>query len=149
MMNTVFSDNIVNLSELRKRQKHWFDIAYRNPITIPYKQENLTIMNRAEASKLFEQMQYTMLLIEYCNQIKHGEKSYFFSWTESLNDEEKEEFFNELLECVTNCSAKQDWTDFRDLLKDWEATAEAAKNEEMQKVLKRRIPTEKYVALND
>jgi len=57
-----------------------------------------------------------------------------------LDDEEKSEFYNEIMDCAMKCYAKRDWTDFTDLIKDWMATAEAVQNDEMLKVIKRRTP---------
>ena len=75
MANIIFSDEIVKLTDLRKKQKQWFEKAYHKPIPVPYKDDNLTIMNRAEIGRVLEQMKYITLLIEHWNEIKHKKDS--------------------------------------------------------------------------
>ncbi len=149
MANTIFSDNIVKLSDLRKRQRHWLEIAYHHPVTVTYGQDNLTIINRTEVARLYEQIQHVMPLVEYLDEMTHGKKSNVFPWAENLTEKEKGQFVDDLLESARKCAAIKEWSDFDDLLRDWIATAEAAGNKEMLAVLEKRIPTVEYVALDD
>ncbi|MDP2918773.1 MAG: hypothetical protein Q8O43_00940 [Dehalococcoidia bacterium] len=149
MTSIVFSDEIVKTTELRKKQKLWLEKAYRKPITIPYKDDNLTIMNRAEAGRMLEQIKYITMLIEYWDGTKHGRKSKVFPWVNALDVKEQKEFRDELLETAVRCMEKEDWTEFRELLDDWKATAEAIGKPVLLKLARRKSPAGKYIALDE
>ena len=46
MVTTVFSDEIINPTELKKNQRHWLDKAQRQPVTVKFGDSGLAIVDR-------------------------------------------------------------------------------------------------------
>ena len=92
MVTTVFSDEIVNATELRAKQSHWLTMAAKRPVTVTYGARKLTILNREKIRNLFIQAHYLELFVKHCNEVVKGTKSNAFPWIEHLDDEEKRQF---------------------------------------------------------
>jgi len=70
MASTVFSDTIVNATDLRKNQKQWLERAYNKPITVNYGRRQLAIMNREQVNKLYMATHYLELVIKVCDEFE-------------------------------------------------------------------------------
>ena len=147
MVSTVFSDIIVNATDLRKNQKHWLETACENPITVSYGRKQLAIMNREQISSLYTEIYYTELVLRSCQEFVKGFRSETFPWVEYLSDNEKREFHEELLTNITKSIITNNWTQLEHLIEDWKATAEAAQNPKIAKQLRRRGTPREYVTL--
>lgn len=147
MVSTVFSDFIVSATDLRNNQKRWLEKAYDNPITISYGRRQLAIMNREQVGKLYAEKYYVELVLKACEEFVKEQGSHTFPWLEYLVDEEKTEFHKELLTYVMKSIITGDWTPLEHLIEDWKATAEAATNPEIAKMLQGKATPEKYVTL--
>lgn len=147
MVSTVFSDFIVNATDLRKNQRHWLIKAYDNPITINYGRKQLAIMNRDQVGKLYTEKYYAELVLKACQEFVKGLKSDTFPWLEYLSDDEKMEFHSELLTSIMKSINTDNWTQLEHLIEDWKATAETAQNSEITEQLQHRGTPEEYVTL--
>lgn len=139
MTALIFSDEIVNASELRNRQKYWLDKASSRPVTITYGSRKLAIIDRESISKLFLQKHYLALTIKYCEEVLTGANSDTFPWLKYLDDEEKGEFHSELINSVSGAIGFDNWDEIEELIDDWKATAETKSNPDVVKALGARL----------
>ncbi len=149
MVTTVFSDEIVNATELRTKQSHWLTIASKRPVTVTYGSRKLTILNREKIRNLFIQAHYMESFVKYCNEVMKGTKSNAFPWTEYLDDEEKKQFHEEFISSIMMAVVTENWEGVETLLEDWKATAETESDEETMKALRTKQASDKYIALKE
>lgn len=149
MVTTVFSDEIVNATELRAKQSHWLTIASKRPVTVTYGSRKLTILNREKIRNLFIQAHYMESFVKYCNEVMKGTKSNAFPWTEYLDDEEKKRFHEEFISSIMMAVVTENWEVVETLLEDWKATAETESDEETMKALRTKQASGKYIALKE
>ena len=149
MVSTVFSDEIVNASELRAKQSHWLTMASRRPVTVTYGSRKLTIVNREKMRNLFIQAHYLELFVKHCNDIIKGTKSDAFPWIKHLDDEEKKQFHEEFVDSIRMAIITEDWDGLETLLEDWRATAEAESDKETMKALGAKQASDRYIALKE
>ena len=126
MVSTIFSDIIVSPTDLRKNQKYLLDGAYDKPITVKHGHKQLAILRREQVNHMIMVQYYADLIVRYCQEIHSGErKSVVFPWMDTLDDEEREEFLNELLVEFRNSIERSNWSRLAQVLDEWKATAEA------------------------
>jgi hypothetical protein len=143
MVTTLFSDEIVNASELRAKQKHWLAKAYERPITVTNGSHKLTIFNRDKIGKLFLQNHFLSLAVKYCADNKA------IAWTGYLTEKERDEFRNEFLGAIKMALVNDRWHEVDVLLDDWKATAETKQNKEVMKNLTKKRHKEAYILLKE
>jgi len=150
MINTVFSDEIINPTELKKNQRHWLTKAQRQPVTVKFGDSGLAIVDRELMKNLYAEKKYAELVVKYCQERTEAkDKSTVFPWLNSLDDEEKKEFHDEFLTTFIKVSQDNNWTEMEYLLEDWKATAEAESNPEFMEAWKNRGNIEDYVTLDE
>ena len=147
MTTVAFSDDIVNASELRSKQKYWFEKASSKPLTVTYGSRKLAIMDREVVHKLFLQKHYLGLVMKYCEEVLRGVDSSTFPWISYLDKEEREEFHNELITNVVKANTTNNWSDVDELLEDWEATAEANQDKGFIKSLEAKVSKGDYIPI--
>jgi len=148
MVSTLFSDEIVNPTDLRKRQKYWLDIAAASPITITYGNFKLAILNREKIANLYKENYYLELGMKLCIGIRAAGSGEPLPWMQYLNAEEKIEFINELVEGISEATVTNNWYKVDTILDDWKATAEALGNPEAMKALTAKCPPKsEYIPL--
>jgi len=147
MVSTVFSDYIVNATDLRRNQKQWLERAYHSPITINCGRRQLAIMNREKVSKLYTANYYAELVLKACKEFKEGNESNTFPWVEYLPDDEKMKFHSELLSCTIKSIITGNWNQLEYLIEDWKATAEVERNPELAKALMAGEDPSQYVEI--
>lgn len=149
MTTTVFSDEIVNATQLRAKQSYWLTMALRRPVTVTCASGELTIVNREKIRTLFIEKHYLELAIKYCIEEVKAEKHNALPWIEYLDDEEKKQFREEFIGSIMAAVTTEDWDGIETLLEDWKATAETEHDEGIMKVLRTRGRKGEYVELND
>jgi hypothetical protein len=147
MTTTLFSDDIVNASEFRTKQKYWFNRASSNPVTITYGSRNFAIMEREKISNLYVRKYYLELVIRHCDEVLKGVDSSIFPWLSYLDDGEKKEFHNELIASVAKAVTADSWSTVDELIEDWKATAETKSNSAVMKALKAKVSKDDYVII--
>ncbi|MBA7702220.1 hypothetical protein ES703_110978 [subsurface metagenome] len=149
MVSTIFSDIIVSPTDLRKNQKYLLDGAYDKPITVKHGHKQLAILRREQVNHMIMVQYYADLIVRYCQEIHSGErKSVVFPWMDTLDDEEREEFLNELLVEFRNSIERSNWSRLAQVLDEWKATAEAKRNPEIIKLLQNIDSPREYVVLD-
>lgn len=149
MVTTVFSDEIVNATQLRAKQSYWLNLASRRPVTVTYGTHKLTILDREKARNLYIQGHHLTLFVKYCNEVMKGAKSSEFPWIDYLDDKEKKQFHEEYINNIMVAIVTEHWDEVENLLEDWKATAETSSNEEIVKALKTKQAPDKYIALKE
>lgn len=149
MINTVFSDEIINPTELKKNQRRWLDKARKQPVTIKFGDSGLAIVDRELMKNLYSEKHYAELLVKYCQETGNSAtgKSSIFPWTTSLPDEDKQEFREEFFSTFVKATQTNNWTELEELLEDWKATAEAYDNPEFMEAVKNRGKPGDYITL--
>ena len=149
MVNTVFSDEIINPTELKKNQRRWLDKARKQPVTIKFGDSGLAIVDRELIKNLYAEKHYAELLIKYCQETGNSitAKSSVFPWTASLPDEDKQEFRNEFFTAFVKAIQTNNSTELEELLEDWKATAEVWENPENVEALMTKEESEEYITL--
>ena len=149
MVSTIFSDIIVSPTDLRKNQKLFLDGAYDKPITVKYGRKQLAILRREQVNHMIMVHYYADLVVRYCQEIQNRKReSVVFPWMDTLDDEERQEFLNELLVEFRNCSERNNWSRLAQLLDEWKATAEAKRNPEIIKLMQNIDSPREYVVLD-
>jgi hypothetical protein len=148
MVTVAFSDDIVNASELRNRQKYWLERASSKPVTVTCGTCKLAIIDRDEVSNLYLYKHYMDMTIKYCEEVLNNEKSSIFPWLDYLDNEEKEAFHGDLITGIARASVTGNWTDVDDLIEDWQATTEAKQDREFVKTLKVKVPRKEYLPID-
>jgi len=147
MVTMVFSDKIVNATQLRNSQKKWFDTALSEPVTVTYGTDNLAIYNREKFRNLYRKIYFTELALKICNEMIKGEKSTIIPWMEYLDAEDKKQFHEDLLSGILKATAIDNWDEVEVLLDDWKATADAVHSPEIMRALKTKTPKSELVAI--
>jgi len=147
MAITFLSDEVINPTELRTNQRHWLDRATENVITIVNGRKQFALINRERICKLYAQKYYSELILKYCQEVNNKIESSTFPWTKYLNDEEKIELYNELLNTFSKSATIDDWSPVEHLLEDWQATAEINSDPKIAKALLAEEDPSKYVKL--
>ncbi len=150
MITTVFSDEIINPTELKKNQRHWLDKARRQPITVKFGDSGLAIVDRELMKNLYAEKHYAELLVKYCQEmaVSPPGRSSVFPWTASLPDKEKQEFRDEFFATFAKATQDNNWAEVECLLEDWKATAEAYDNPELIEAWENRGKPENYTTLD-
>ena len=147
MVTTVFSDEIVNASELRTKQRHWLSMAAKRPVTVTDGSNRLTIYNREKIRDLFIQKYYSELFIKYCNEFLEKDKNRTIPWLQYLDESEQKQFHKEFLTSVISAIVTDNWDQVEVVLADWKATAETENDPEAMKALQRKGRKSEYIAL--
>jgi hypothetical protein len=149
MMNTIFYDEIINSSDLRKNQKRWFELAVNKPITINYGHRQLAIVNREDLGNLYSAVSYLQMILQVCDEFKEDNKSRTLIWANDLSDEDKTQFQKELLTTALRACVTNKWDAVGELLEDWKATAEVEIDPELAMVLTEEDNPGEYVSLEE
>ncbi len=147
VVETVFSDRVVNASDLRKNQRQWLEEALKRPVTVNYSRRQLAIMNRDQVRDLFIKVQFAELALAACRDIDKGGIFEKLPWLEYLTVEDRAQFRDELLNAFLKSSKTGNWDDLDELISDWKATAETERSPEIVKALKEGETATDYVAL--
>ena len=148
VVETVFSDRVVNASDLRKNQKRWLEEALKRPVTVNYSRKQLAIMNRDQVRDLFIKVQFAELALAACQNSDNGSILEKLPWLEHLSSEHKTQFRDELVNTFLKLSKTGKWDELEDLISDWKATAETEGDPEIVKALKDAETAKGYVSLD-
>ena len=142
MVTTIFSDDVINSTELRNNQKRWLDKAYNYPVSIMSGVKKLVLLNREHAKDMYLENHYAKMIINFCQEQNAGQttKSDVFPWIENLS----ESALTELLSTFGMVIHSKDWLALEEMLNDWISTAEAMTNPEMVELLSSGIDNEEF-----
>jgi hypothetical protein len=149
MINTIFSDEIVNSSDLRNNQKHWFEVACEKPITINFGRKQLAVINREELGNLYTTIHFMEMVLKVCEELEKEAESRTLPWINSLTEEDKTVFSREFKDTALHAVDTGNWTELEFLLEDWKATAEVENHPELKEALMKDSNTDKRVRLEE
>lgn len=148
-MVSVFEDQIVQVSDLKKRMKYWLDVVRQTaPVTIAQGgKADLIIMRRADEAIHARILEYARLVARFLLEQRQGVESQVLPWYKHLKTDEQEEFMAELLHCFSDMVQTGNWQGFAYLLQDWQATAESNLNPELLAALEAPHRPEEYISV--
>ncbi len=136
-MYTIFADQIVSVSDLKKRTKHWLDVVrHQSPVTVAQgSRADLVIVRRDDEVQHVRLLQYARLFGRFMMEHNQGLSPTELVWYKLLELDEQQEFVAELVREFSQMMTTGQWPPFANLLHDWQATAEANQNPELLTVL--------------
>jgi len=150
MTKMMFSDEVVRATDLKKRQRYWFDRARKTGgVTIVQgRVADLVLAPRQEVAAATEAAAHARTAAQFLREVIALERapaeSGVFPWLCDLDDEEQQEFLREFVDAFARCATTGGWTQFDNLLEDWQATAEAHRNSELMEAWRTRGRPEDY-----
>jgi len=147
----MFGDEVVQATELKRNQRHWFERARQvGGVTIVQgRRADLVLAPRRVVAENMETAQRARLIGQFLLEwIRAGNgslsDSVVFSWLADLDQAERQQFHADLIKVFAECVIRGDWTDLDELLEDWQATAEANRTQGLLGTWERRGHTEDY-----
>ena len=152
-MKTVFSDEVVQVTELKRNQRYWLDRARKTGgVTIVQgKLADLVLAPRQAVAESAQAVHYARMMSQFFLETVRADRelkdSVVFTWFKDLDEEDRQEFYQELVETFAECMTTGRWNVFDELLEDWQATAEASRNQELLEAWRTRGRAEDYIPL--
>lgn len=152
-MKTVFSDEVVQATELKRNQRYWLDRARKvgGVTIIQGKLADLVLASRQAVAESAQAVHYAKMVSQFFLEAVKAEweleDSVVFPWFKDLDGEDRQELYRELVETFAECMAAGRWDAFDELLEDWQATAEASRNRELLEAWRTRGRAEDYIPL--
>ena len=148
MAGTFLSDEVINSTELRRKQSYWLNTAHTNPVSITSGNKKLVLINRDLARNMYLFNYYAKMIIEFCQEQHTGvTKSAVFPWIEHLDEDEIKEFTDELLVTFQEAVQCEKWGNFEAMLKAWIDTAVAKTNPEIMELVNPKGRSREYARL--
>jgi len=153
MHKTMFSDEVVLATDLKKRQRYWFDRARASGgVTIMQGGvADLVLAPRqkvAEAAKAAAHARTAAQFLREVVTLGHPvADSTVFPWLSVLDAADRQEFVREFVDNFAHCATTNQWTPLEELLEDWQATAEAHRRPELMENWRTRGQQEDYEPL--
>ena len=152
-MKTMFSDEVVQVTELKRNQRYWLDRARKTGgVTIVQgKLADLVLAPRQAVAESAQAVHYARMMSQFFLETVRADRelkdSVVFPWFKDLDEEDRQEFYQELVETFARCMTTGRWNVFDELLEDWQATAEASRNQELLEAWRTRGRAEDYIPL--
>jgi len=149
----MFSDEVVLATDLKKRQRYWFDRARRTGgVTIVQGgAADLVLVPRQKIAEMTEAAVHARMAGQFLREAITLERtlaeSAIFPWLRDLDGEEQQTFLREFVDFFARCSTTGEWAPFEELLEDWQATAEAHRNPELIEAWRSRGRPEDYISM--
>lgn len=149
MTITILSDDVINSTDLRDHQKHWFDKALVSPVSITSGTKKLVLLNREYAKNLYQLNHYARLVVRFCQEQgdNQGNISDAFPWVKYLDEKAIAEFHKEILSTFNEALRNVDSSALEEVLNDWMATAKVMSNPKLSEALLRKGDPSKYVEI--
>lgn len=153
MVKMMFSDEIVLATDLKRRQRYWFERARQTGgVTIVQgKVADLVLASRKKVAEAAETATHARTAAQFLREIITLERtpaeSVVFPWLGDLDDEEQQEFLRDFVDLFARCSTTGEWVRLDELLEDWQATAAAHRNPELMEAWRTRDQLEDYVPM--
>jgi len=152
-MKAMFGDEVVQATELKRNQRHWFERARQTGgvTIIQGRRADLVLVPRRTVAESMETVQrvqqISQFLLEWIHAGSEGGDlidSVVFPWFTDLDQTERQQFHADLIKVLAMCVMQGDWTTLDELLEDWQATAEANRTPDLQDTWEQRGCTEDY-----
>lgn len=153
MPETIFGDAVAIATDLKKRQRYWFNRA-RETGGVTIVQGNLADLVLAPRQKVavaaegaVHAREAAQFLREIITLRRSPGESAIFPWLGDLDPEEQQEFVREFVDVFARGMTTGEWTQWEELREDWQATAEAHRNPELSEAWRNRGRPEDYVPM--
>lgn len=152
-MPLTLTDSIVNPTELKQRQKDVLKRVRKGRfVTLRQtKGEDLVIADRGDFLSTLESLENVRAVLKYIAETRlmddQRAQSIQFPWVKFLSAEERRQFSADLLEATLLCADIGSWEALRDLLGDWQATAEAHRTPGLMEAWRSRGTASDYSAV--
>lgn len=150
-MKAMFGDEVVQATELKRNQRHWFERARQiGGVTIVQgRRADLVLASRRTVAENMETAQRVQLISQFLLEwMRAGNgnlvDSVIFPWLADLGQTERQQFHADLIKVFAACVTRGNWTALDELLEDWQATAEANRTRGLLDAWERRGHTEDY-----
>ncbi len=153
MEKTMFSDEVVRATDLKNRQRYWFDRARETGgvTIIQGKVADLVLASRQRVAETAEAAAHARTAAQFLREVITLERppaeSAVFPWLRDLDDEEQQEFLREFVDLLARCSTTGRWVRMEGLLEDWQATAAAKHNPDLLEAWRSRGQPNDYAPL--
>jgi len=153
MEKTMFSDEVVRATDLKNRQRYWFNRARETGgvTIIQGKVADLVLVPRQRVAETAETAAYARTAAQFLREVITLERplaeSAVFPWLRDLDKEEQQEFLREFVDLLACCSTIGGWERMEVLLEDWQATATAKHNPDLLEAWRSRGRADDYVSL--
>lgn len=153
MEKTMFSDEVVRATDLKNRQRYWFNrVRETGGVTIIQgKVADLVLAPRQWVAETAEAAAHARTAAQFLREVITLERppaeSAVFPWLSDLDDEEQQEFLREFVDLLARCSTTSGWARMERLLEDWQATAAAKQNPDLLEAWRNHGRSDDYVPL--
>jgi hypothetical protein len=150
MRKTMFSDEVVLATDLKKRQRYWFDRARESGgVTIVQGGvADLVLAPRQKVAEAAEAAVHARTAAQFLREVVtlgHPlADSTIFPWLGDLDAADRQEFVREFVDNLAHCATTNQWAPLEELLEDWQATAEAHRRPELMENWRTRGRPEDY-----
>ncbi len=153
-MKTVFSDEVVPVEDLKRRQRYWLARARkRGGLTIAQgKVADLVLAPRAIVAAGTQAAHHAQLASQFFLEIlglhRPPSESVVFPWLKDLDSTDQENFVQEYIETLARCASSGQWQNMDELIEDWQATAEAQRNPDLLNTWQTRGNPDDYIPVD-
>ena len=153
MRGTLFGDEVVLATDLKKRQRYWLERARQTGwVTIVQgKAADLVLASRRKVAQAVEAAARGEQTAQFLREVlvlgRKPAESGVLPWLADLDEQEGQKFLRELVEAFARSSTTGSWDEFDELLDDWRATAEAHRVTEIEQAWQSRRKPEEYVPM--
>jgi hypothetical protein len=115
MEKTMFSDEVVQATDLKNRQRYWFDRARKTGgvTIIQGKVADLVLAPRQRVAETAEAAAHAKTAAQFLREIitlgQPPAESSVFPWLRDLDEEEQQEFLREFVDLLAHCSTTGGW----------------------------------------
>jgi hypothetical protein len=132
---TLFSDEIVQITEFKKHAKAYADRARERPLTIVQGGvADLALLPRELVAIALRRHEHLIQALDLLMHQANDTQLRFLTWADDLDDQERADFTAEYVSAIQRAEGldtPQAWEAVNELVEDWAATAEALDNEEL------------------
>ena len=140
--DTLFSDEIVQITEFKKHAKAYAEKARRRPLTIAQGGvADLALVPRELVATVLRTHQHLVQALDLVMHQAHGSPLRLLTWAADLDENERKEFAAEYISAIQRAEAvgsPQAWLAVDEIVEDWAATADAVSNRELLEALEER-----------
>ena len=152
MRGTLFSDEVVLATDLKKRQRYWLEQARQTGVTfVQGNMADLVLASRRKVAQAVEAAARGEQVAQFLREVlalgRKPAESAVFPWLVDLDDQEGQQFLRGLVEAFARSSTTGSWAEFDELLDDWRATAKAHRLAELEEARQSRGKPKEYVPM--
>ena len=136
MPRPIFSDELVNATELNRRSGRVLDMARLRPVTVARNDEFFTLIRRDEISHIVSDAAHTKQFVELITSALLPnpclEATHPFGWLRAFDRDELQQFVTEVLAAYRKAElCAEGWEEFEAIVHEWHESAIAILSEDL------------------